>query len=231
MSSDPLCVLDLGRMPYGPCMDLQRRTHEAVLARSSPPTLLLVEHDPVITISQRRGAGGHVLRNADELAWMGIDMQPTDRGGDVTYHGPGQLVAYPILRLGLLGLNIGRYMRFLEQVVIDTVAPFGVKACHEPGYTGVWLHDAPSPPQKLCALGVRVRRNVTMHGLALNVSPNLDHYQTIVPCGLVGRGVTSLRRVLNRQTPPMDQVKAQLVHHFQRHLSALTANDRPLAVS
>ena len=150
---------------------------------------------------------------------MGIDLVQTDRGGDVTYHGPGQLVAYPILRLAALGLSLGGYMRWLEQVVIATVDAFDVKAFREAGLTGVWVGRQPGQlPAKLCALGVRVARHVTMHGMALNVTTELAHFKTIVPCGLVDRPVTSLKSLLGQRTPAMGQVKAQLVEQFYRYV-------------
>src|SRR5690606_32437192 len=140
LSDQPvLRVIDLGRLAYAPALEVQRRINQAVIDGHEPPALLLVEHDPVITISHRRGAADHQLASPDRRAALGIDVQETDRGGDVTYHGPGQLVAYPILQLGPLGLNLGRYMRLLEQVVIDTLAVFGVEGLREPGATGVWV--------------------------------------------------------------------------------------------
>lgn len=219
-----LHVQDLGRMPYVVAMSVQRQVHQRVLEGVQGPTLLLVEHDPVITVSQRRSAAGHVLMDAQQLVHLGIDVQPTDRGGDVTYHGPGQLVAYPILRLGPLGLNVGRYIRWLEQIILETVAAFGVPVCRQEGLTGVWT---PSPTSegsraKLCAIGVRVRRNTTMHGFALNVTTNLDHFKAIVPCGLTGCAVTSLQQKLGDKTPTMDQVKEQVIASMRRRLAGLS---------
>ncbi len=238
-------------MHYAQALEVQRQTHEAVLAGQLPGTLLLVEHEPVITVSQRKTATANLLADSATLHRMGIEVQPTDRGGDITYHGPGQLVAYPILRLADHRLNLGRYMRMLEEVVIDTVATWGVQATRVEGCTGVWVSgrgsgvwglgsgdqgnavlscQTPNPsPQtlsKLCALGVRVRRNVTMHGLALNVTTDLSHFQTIVPCGLVGKGVTSLRQILGADCPTMDDVKAALVEMFDRRLCATEASPR-----
>ncbi|MEX0774222.1 MAG: lipoyl(octanoyl) transferase [Phycisphaeraceae bacterium] len=245
-------VLDLGRMAYAAALETQRQRHAEVLAGAARPTLLLVEHDPVITLGQRRGVGAHLLASRDHLATLGIDVQETDRGGDITYHGPGQLVAYPILRLSDLGFNVGRYMRWLEEVVIQTVAAWGVTGVRVAGHTGVWVEGnvgfriadfgfaEPSRPSsqtrmaglgstkseirnpkseilKLCAMGVRVRRNVTLHGLALNVRPDLSHFATIVPCGLADRGVTSLHQLLGEHCPTMEQVKAQLVRVMQEH--------------
>ncbi len=213
-----LSVRDLGRLAYGAALAVQHEVHRAVVEGTAPPTLLLVEHDPVITVSQRKGASQHLLASPQRLAQLGIAVAETDRGGDITYHGPGQLVAYPILRLAPLNLNVGRYMRLLEQVVIDTVAAFGVEGRREEGATGVWVNDA-----KLCAFGVRVRRNVTLHGLALNVTTDLAHFQTIIPCGLAGRGVTSLRELLDERCPTMETVKRELTNRFHHLFSASTA--------
>ncbi len=205
-AADTLRVIDLGRMPYRAAYDEQRRVHEQVVAGDAPPTVLTVEHEPVITVSRRRGAGENVLLPSERLAELGIDVQETDRGGDVTYHGPGQLVVYPIIRLNDYRLNVGRYIKLLEQVVIDTVAAFGVEVFRVEGCTGVWVEPCsqriairglPPTPLKLAAIGVRVSRGVTLHGLALNVTTDLSHFDTIVPCGLAGKGVTSLGRVLS----------------------------------
>jgi len=229
-------------MDYAAALDVQRRLNQALVDGVGAPTLLLVEHAPVITISHRRDAGQHLLASRDHLNALGIDVQATDRGGDITYHGPGQLVAYPILHLAPLGLNLGRYMRLLETVVIDALAAFNVRGHRDPGATGVWV-DAeqfrvPSPEsrvedsdhmpenaepetrssglRKVCAMGVRVRKNTTLHGLALNVNPDLSHFDTIVPCGLHGRGVTSLAQLLGDRAPTMQQAKDTLIAHMQR---------------
>ena len=243
ISSAVLRVTDLGRMAYGPALELQRRVNQAVSDGVEPATLLLVEHDPVITVSHRKEAAGHVIAPADRLAALGIAVAETDRGGDVTYHGPGQLVAYPILRMSDYGLNLSRYMRFLEDVVIETLAAWGVEGVREAGATGVWVgrpeSHVPCPGSrrdfedarlgtrddgtaKVCAMGVRVRKNVTMHGLALNVTADLSHFGTIVPCGLHGRAVTSLRELLGERCPLMDEVKGRLVTVFRERLAAMS---------
>jgi lipoyl(octanoyl) transferase len=148
----------------------------------------------------------------------------TDRGGDITYHGPGQLVAYPILDLNAFGLRLHSYMRFLEDVVIATIAGFGITGVRDPGATGVWVAperggaEASAPggaARKICAMGVRVSRWVSMHGLALNVTTNLAHFDLIVPCGLAGRAVTSMERELGAACPSMDEVKAALVRSLR----------------
>jgi len=212
-ADDALIVEDLGRASYADAYELQTRRRDEVLARrmeerAPAGVLLLVEHDPpVITVSRRAGAGRHVLATPETLADAGVEVQPTDRGGDVTYHGPGQLVAYPILDLNRLGLNLHAYMRLLEDAVIAVCRGFGVEAgrdAESPPATGVWVGG-----RKIAAMGVRVRKWVTMHGLALNVSTDLSHFDLIVPCGLAGREVTSLKRELG-EAPAMGGVKAAL---------------------
>ncbi len=215
-------IVDLGRMAYAPALDKQREVNEAVIAGEAGPTLLLVEHDPVITVSRRKSAPGHLLASPGELDRLGIAVAETDRGGDITYHGPGQLVAYPILRLKQdLGLSLVGYMRWLEDVLIQTLGAFGVAGQRVEGCTGIWVDQASQTgPAKIAALGVRVRRGVTMHGLALNVSPEMSHFATIVPCGLY-KPVTSLKEVLSDDCPPMPAVKVALMDAMR---SAATAS-------
>ncbi|MEO0964832.1 MAG: lipoyl(octanoyl) transferase LipB [Planctomycetota bacterium] len=209
-------MIDLGAdVPYEVGLATQRAMNQAVIDGDAPPTLLLLEHAPVITVTNRPGARDHLVASADRLSTLGIAVAETDRGGDITYHGPGQLVAYPILPMSPLGLNLSRYMRLLERVVIETVAGFGVVGHPETGATGVWVAGGgpagrADESAKLCAMGVRIRRNTTLHGLALNVTTDLTHFDTIVPCGLAGRAVTSLAALLGEAAPPMEAVKARL---------------------
>jgi lipoate-protein ligase B len=205
-----MLLRDLGTMPYRDALDVQRQTHARVVDGDLPGALLLVEHLPVITIG-RRGKREHILADDARLAQLGIDLVETDRGGDVTYHGPGQVVLYPIVRLADRGIGIGSYMRLLEQVVIDAVAAYGVAAERDHCATGVWIGGA-----KLCAMGVRVRRGITMHGLAVNVATDMTHFDAIVPCGLAGRPVTSLAQLCGNNAPRIEVVKANLVETFQR---------------
>jgi len=222
-------VTDLGRLGYGPAFERQRALHEQVVAGDTPPTVLLVEHDPVVTLTPRKGVADHLVASPQQLAEAGVTTHNTDRGGDITYHGPGQLVAYPILTLADYGLNLSKYMRLLEQTVIDTARIFGVSAHREQGATGVWvageiadggfrMADSGSNSAKLCALGVRIRKNTTLHGLALNVTTDLDHFKLIVPCGLHGRPVTSLQQLLGDVCPPMGEVKRVLVEKLSANL-------------
>lgn len=230
-------VVDLGSMAYAPAFDAQLGFIDRVLAqreahgdaRDSAGFLLLVEHDPpVITVSKRPSAANHLLAGAETLTRMGVEVHPTDRGGDITYHGPGQLVAYPILDLNLLDLRLHDYMRTLEEVVIRVCAAFGVPAGRDPTATGVWVPGGAdglgagpgAASRKIAAMGVRVKRWVSMHGLALNVSTNLAHFDLIVPCGLVGRPITSLAKELGEGAPTMDAVKGALVRELDALLGA-----------
>lgn len=197
----PLRVERLGRVPYAEGLELQAGRVPAVRAGTEPETLFLLEHDPVVT----RGTGtedGHLLASEDELGLRGIELFDAGRGGDITYHGPGQLVGYPILDLKPDRKDLHRYLRDLEEVVIRTLARFGVEAGREEGLTGVW-----TPAGKVAAIGVRVSSGwITSHGFALNVDPDLSHFDTIVPCGIGDRSVTSLRRILGGDTPSVDEV-------------------------
>ncbi|TVQ63504.1 MAG: lipoyl(octanoyl) transferase LipB [Phycisphaerales bacterium] len=227
MSDTRLVVRDLGRISYAEATQIQRETHARVLAQRDRPgapgtpvtpvgELLLLEHDPpVITVSRRPDARAHLIATDDALARAGVEVAATDRGGDITYHGPGQLVAYPIVDLKRLGWTLHAYMRTLESCVIRACAGWGLEARRDEGATGVWIGEGDAGA-KVCALGVRVQRWVTMHGLALNVTTNLEHFGLIVPCGLAGRGVTSLQQALGPACPSMDEAKGAI----ERELAA-----------
>lgn len=196
-------ITDLGQLPYREAWALQERLNEEVRA-GAEECILLVEHPPVITVGRRETGFGHLLASEQALAEAGVELVHSDRGGDITFHGPGQLVAYPIIRLADHGLTVSGYVHALEAAVIELLKEFGLSAATDPGAVGVWVGRA-----KICAIGVRVRRGVTMHGLALNVSTDLRYFDLIVPCGLQGRAVTSLARLMP-QPPGMDEVKARL---------------------
>jgi len=221
-----LPVKDLGRVAYEPAYQAQLAHLEEVMAaresgQPNPGYLLLVEHDPVVTISRRAGAANNLIATPQLLAQHGVNVAETDRGGDITYHGPGQLVAYPILDLNLLNLGLHDYMRLLEQAVMDTCAAYGLRTHRDPKATGVWLDSAiHGQPAKIAAMGVRVRRWVSLHGLALNVTTNLDHFGLIVPCGLVGRPVTSMRQQLGERCPSFEEVKRTLTEALTRLVGA-----------
>lgn len=217
-----LVVEDLGRISYDAALAIQREARDRLIGgreSGEPMRICLLEHDPpVITVSRRPTAAGHVLASDALLARHGIERRETDRGGDVTYHGPGQVVAYAILDLPRLGLRVTSHMRLLEQVVIDVIAGHGVIGRRDPAATGVWVGEGPAAG-KIAAMGVRVGRGVSMHGLALNVEPDLSHFGLIVPCGLVGRPVTSLARELGASCPSVAEVKAALTDAFRRRLT------------
>lgn len=224
--SEPVRVIDVGRIAYAEAYAMQCAHYEEVLAarEGGAPEggrVLLVEHDPpVITITRRAGAASHLLATEEMLRRAGVTVAETDRGGDITYHGPGQLVVYPILDLNVFHLRLHDYMRLLEQAVIDTIGGFGVVGVRDASATGVWVPrgEGLTGAAKICAMGVRIRRWVSMHGLALNVTTNLQHFQLIVPCGLAGRPVTSLQAELGERSPSMDTVKSALVANLQRLL-------------
>jgi lipoyl(octanoyl) transferase len=191
----------LGAVPYGDALELQKHLVELRKSNEIPDQLLLLEHPPVITLGVKtRNDRSHVVASAETLDEEGVEIFESGRGGDVTYHGPGQLVGYPIIDLRPDRCDVHRYVRDLEEVLIRVAAEFGVAAGRSPGLTGVWLGD-----EKLAAIGVRIAKWVTSHGFALNVSTNLAHFNLIVPCGIAGKGVTSLER-LTRRSVDMDEV-------------------------
>lgn len=224
-----LAVVDLGAMSYDEALVLQRRHHREVLAARDAADasatfgrMLFVEHvPPVITLGRRPGSARHLVVDEARLSALGLQLRESDRGGDITYHGPGQLVAYPIIDLNRARLRLHDYMRLLEQAVIDLCAMYGIDAQREEGATGAWIKGAGpnGAAAKICAIGVRVQRWVTMHGLALNVTTNLAHFDLIVPCGLEGRTVTSLERLLGTACPPMSEVKAQFAQAMALRLT------------
>jgi lipoyl(octanoyl) transferase len=228
----PMSIIfeDLGRIPYAEALALQRARHGALVAAreggGAPMTVFLLEHDPpVITMTRRPGVTAHLLATPEVLAGHGVELVDTDRGGDITYHGPGQLVAYPILDLNVLGLRIHPYMRLLEDVVIRTLASFGVVAGREAGATGVWVVSQDGTARKIAALGVRLSRWCSMHGLAINVDPDLSHFDLIIPCGLAGRQVTSLRRELGDACPSIEEVKGTITEEFRNALEPVQASE------
>lgn len=214
--------VDLGQMEYQAAWDLQRRIVEHQCAGTRGPVLLFVEHPATITIG-RRGKSDEVLAPRAVLERRGIAVTETDRGGEITYHGPGQIVAYPLVPLQQLGLGVHAYMRALEEAVIRLLDDHGLKGYRWEGRTGVWVGR-----DKICAMGIRVRRWWTMHGLALNVKTDLNHFGLIVPCGIRDRGVTSLAQQLGDACPGIDQVKAALRDHLAREIG-LALQDGTLA--
>lgn len=187
-------VRRLGVVPYAEALEIQRRLVEQRKAGTIPDQLLLLEHPPVITLGVKvRDGRDNVLASPAALRSAGLDLFEAGRGGDVTYHGPGQLVGYPILDLKPDRCDVHRYVRDLEQVMIEAAARFGIEAGRIQGLTGTWVGG-----NKLAAIGVRISRWVTSHGFALNVNTNLSHFAYIVPCGIADRGVTSFEALLAR---------------------------------
>ena len=186
-------VVSLGMLDYQAAYDLQRRLHAQVVAGELPDLLLLLEHPHVYTLG-RRGQQSHILASDEALTQLGVETHFTDRGGETTYHGPGQLVGYPIVNLRRWGGGVRKYVETLEQVLIGTLSEFGITAHSEGKPTGVWVGDA-----KIAAIGVRVSRSVTMHGFALNVCPDLSFFDHIVPCGMPGARVTSMAQELGQR--------------------------------
>jgi lipoate-protein ligase B len=229
-----MLIQNLGTLRYRDAWAIQEQAHADVLA-GGEDRLLLVEHPPVITFG-RRGVTPHLLASQPQLDQLGVELVESDRGGDVTFHGPGQLVAYPIVRLATHGLSVSAYVHTLERLIIQTLADYGVQAHTDPTAVGVWVDPAPhagaersaapdssqlatdnSQPAtaaKIAAIGVRIRRGVSLHGLALNVSTDLRFFNLIVPCGLADRPVTSLAQILGPACPPLADVQSRLTRHF-----------------
>jgi lipoyl(octanoyl) transferase len=211
-----MLIQDLGHLPYRDAWAIQERAHEEVLA-GGREKILLVEHPPVITYGRRPGVDRHLVATPEQLAAKSVEIVQSDRGGDITFHGPGQLVAYPIIRLADHRFSVGGYVHTLEAAVIAMLAELGVAGRSDPAAVGVWVDDAGSAA-KVCAMGVRIRRGVSLHGLALNVTTDLRYFDLIVPCGLTGRQITSLAKIIGRQVPTMDAVKETLSRNLIAHL-------------
>ena len=208
-----LDVRKLGRLRYADGLDLQAKLVEERKASRIPDTLLLLEHDPVFTLG-RNARRENVLWPEEALRERGFDVFEAGRGGDVTYHGPGQVVGYPIFDLSPDRRDVHRYVRDLEEVMVRVCADYGVTASRVAGLTGTWVGD-----EKIGAIGVRISHWVTSHGFALNVATDLSPFDLIVPCGIKGRGVTSLERLLGRSVPlaeVMDQLAGHVAAVFER---------------
>lgn len=204
--SGALTIERLGRMAYAPALALQEARHAALIAGRGEETLFLLEHEPVVTLGKNSGEE-HVLASRDVLARLGVELQRATRGGDVTYHGPGQLVGYPILRLGAGEQDIKGYVWRLEEILIRTVGDFDITAERRAGKRGIWVGN-----DKLAAVGVRIASWTTLHGFALNVAVDLSRFELIVPCGLADAGVTSLGKLLGT-APPMALVEERVIVH------------------
>ena len=204
--TDQILVQNIGRKSYKSVWDLQKEMQQQRINGNIEDTLILVEHDPVYTLGKNANED-HLLQSRDES----VDVFNIERGGDITFHGPGQLVGYPILDLSNYKKSVSWYMRTLEQVLIDTLIEFKITAQRNDGLTGVWVGD-----EKIAALGVRISRWVTMHGFALNVNPDLSFYDGIIPCGIFDYGVTSMEQLLG-ETQNNDNVKNMVIEKFNKY--------------
>lgn len=213
MTERVLVVRRLGRLGYGKALALQQQLHEQRIQGQGQDTLLLVEHAPVITLG-RAAKAAHILLSKERLTEAGVDVFETGRGGDVTYHGPGQVVAYPILDLKPERCDVRRYVADLEETMIQVCAEYGIAAGRIQGLNGAWVED-----RKIGAVGVRISRWVTMHGLALNVRTDLSAFKMIVPCGISDKSVTSLSAELGHDVP-IDEAEEKIANHLARILGA-----------
>tara|TARA_Y100000748_G_scaffold290023_1_gene276337 strand:- start:6782 stop:7420 length:639 start_codon:yes stop_codon:yes gene_type:complete len=202
-------VLDLGTSHYEEAWDLQKRLQSQRISGQINDQLILVEHHPVYTLG-KNSPKEHLLIEESE----NISIIQTDRGGDITFHGPGQLVGYPILDLNQYKKSVSWYMRELEQLIIDVLKEYDIKAGRKKGLTGTWVRD-----KKIGALGVRISKWVTMHGFSLNIDPDLQYYQGIIPCGISGYGVTSMANLLGENVPSMADIKETIVKQFITNFS------------
>jgi lipoyl(octanoyl) transferase len=221
----PLEIRRLGGVPYQEALDLQRALVEERRSGHVPDLFLLLQHPPVITVGVK-GDGGrsHVVAAASLLAARGIEIHETGRGGDVTYHGPGQIVGYPILDLRPDRCDVHRYVRDLEEVMIRVCADYRLAAQRCDGMTGAWIGE-----NKIGAIGVRLSRWITSHGFAFNVSTDLSEFNLIVPCGIPNRGVTSLERAVGREVPVAEVENALIAHFCQVFGREVTTQPPPRA--
>ncbi len=210
---------DRGRQRYKETWDyqealLQYNVRQKATGKATEQRLIFVEHLPVYTLG-KSGKTNHLLLSEEEQRQRGIEYFHSNRGGDITYHGPGQIVGYPILDLETFKTDLGWYLRSLEQVIIDTLAFYGIPGDRSRGETGVWIEPhTPGRERKICAMGIRCSRWITMHGFALNVNTDLHYFSGIVPCGIVGKQVTSLQKELGENVD-MEEVKTLLKKNFE----------------
>jgi len=201
-------ILNLDTVPYDEAFALQKRLVTMRSQDAICDTLILLEHPPVLTVT-RKATRKNILASPDELEDQGISLCETNRGGDITYHGPGQIVGYPIMNLKDHGKDLHKYIRNIEEIIISLLMDYGISAHRDKANPGVWIED-----EKIAAIGIAVKSSwTTMHGFAFNVNPDLKHYSLIVPCGLTNKGVTSLSKLLD--TPiNMEEVREKLIHHY-----------------
>jgi lipoyl(octanoyl) transferase len=225
MKQNQIRVVELGRTEYQQCWELQQRLFRLRLEGEIPDLLLLTEHQPVFTIG-KSGAEKHLLASDEELKADGVPFVRNDRGGDITYHGPGQLVGYPILDLHNYYLDLHRYLRDLEEVIIRSLEVFGLVGERIPGLTGVWIGN-----KKICAIGVKSSRWVTMHGFALNINTKLSYFEKIIPCGIAEKGVTSMQQLLRREievTRVQQTIREQFGEVFAAKIQTSSLDDAAL---
>jgi lipoyl(octanoyl) transferase len=208
---NPLLIVDLGLISYTDAFALQQRVVAARKLRAIDDVLLFCQHPHVLTLG-RNGKRENLLASDHVLRQKGVEFHTTNRGGDITYHGPGQIVGYPILDLSGIKQDVHWYVRTLEEVMIRASADFGITAYRIPGKTGIWVDTLPHE-EKLAAIGVHISRWVTSHGFAYNVATDLRYFDLIVPCGIAERKATSLEKLLDRAVP-LDEVKPLLIQHF-----------------
>jgi len=211
----PLAVRRLGLVPYADGLELQRRLVEDRKAGLIPDTLLLLQHPHVVTIGVKKDGRSHILASPERLTALGVEVFETGRGGDVTYHGPGQLVGYPIIDLNPDRRDVHRYVRDLEEVMIRVCASYGIAADRVTGFSGAWVPSTGpgQPAEKIGAIGVRISRWITSHGFAFNVATDISFFNLIVPCGIADRGVTSLTAKTGR-TVEMAEVEEHFIAAF-----------------
>ena len=218
-------IRDLQNLAYGECWDLQRSLFDTLCRKKLDKSfaddeprgvILLVEHPAVYTLG-KSGHSENMLCGEEYLKSLGAEFYHIDRGGDITFHGPGQLVCYPIIDLDAVGLGVRRYIEALEQTVIDLAKEYGIEAHRSEGASGVWITRG-GRLEKLCAIGVRASHGVTMHGLAMNVATDLNWFHLINPCGFTDRGVCSLTTLTGRSVT-MEEVKPRFIHHLTKNLN------------
>lgn len=234
--TNKLIIEDWGRIGYQEAWDLQAQYQQQLVDRKRVARqtgevhdtghhfLILCEHDPVFTLG-KSGDDEHLLVNEDYLKNRGITFHRINRGGDITYHGPGQLVVYPIMDLEFIFTDVHRYIRTLEEIVIRTMADYGLEGRRIKDYTGVWT--GANPDRKICAIGVHLSRWVSMHGLAFNIDTDLSYFDLIVPCGInqTGMAVTSLSQELKHNVA-LGEVKSRFIHHFTRQFKISECEER-----
>ncbi|TDQ33419.1 lipoyl(octanoyl) transferase LipB [Zeaxanthinibacter enoshimensis] len=232
-----ITVEELGQKDYKETWDYQELLFKKIVdlkisnrrnntTHPTPNYFLLVEHPHVFTLG-KSGDMSNLLVDEEQLQQHNAKFYKINRGGDITYHGPGQIVGYPILDLDNFFTDIHKYLRYLEEMVIRTLAEYGLKATRSEGETGVWLDVGTPFARKICAMGVRASRWVTMHGFALNVNANLGYFDLMIPCGIKDKAVTSLNAELGRAEVPLEEVKEKLLFHFKALFEAELVQDQP----